>query len=588
MCWTRPGREVPPRWKWTVALAGSAAVAWFVSRRKRSRQASETQGDAGDLRRVGLSSKRVPPKIDVIIIGSGAAGLACAATLAKSAGLVCVVLEQHDVAGGSTHVFDIQHNDIAAEFDTGLHYIGSRMWESKSTLRQILDWLGNHEVKWAPMDTEYDHAVLGSERFAVPAGKSALREMLVSKFPDEAQAIDAYFGMVSQQQSCAGLFFGARLAAALLPQILSPLIAWLEEPHARISDKTVAEVLDAAGCSKKLRGLITYHWGNMGLPPGRLSFATFAMMANHYFEGACYPIGGSGGIAQALCKCITRHGGRVFVRAPVQRILTDEATGRAVGVELRSGKQLHARVGVVSTAGARATFDSFLPADEKRVALLRTELKRIQPSVQHLQLFIILKPMELPAANWWICPGGFDHDLNWTRAAEDELAPDAAAFISFPSAKDPTWSERYPTSSTCIIIAGSSFERFARWEKTRVKHRGAVYEEYKERLSQKLLEVLFREFPHLRDKVLYYELGTPLTTQFYLGAPQGESYGLECTGVRYRSKWLRPGTPIPGLWLAGQDVLSPGVCGALASGFLTALAVRPILALRHIGWVSSL
>ena len=41
---------------------------------------------------------------DVIIIGSGMAGLTSAALLSR-AGYKCVVLEQHDVAGGATHTF---------------------------------------------------------------------------------------------------------------------------------------------------------------------------------------------------------------------------------------------------------------------------------------------------------------------------------------------------------------------------------------------------------------------------------------------------------------------------------------------------
>jgi hypothetical protein len=43
--------------------------------------------------------------IDVIVIGGGMGGLSCGVLLAK-AGLKVLILEQHDVAGGTTHVFE--------------------------------------------------------------------------------------------------------------------------------------------------------------------------------------------------------------------------------------------------------------------------------------------------------------------------------------------------------------------------------------------------------------------------------------------------------------------------------------------------
>ena len=44
------------------------------------------------------------------------------------------------------------------------------------------------------------------------------------------------------------------------------------------------------------------------LRPQELSFSK-----RHYFEGACFPVGGSGEIAKALCESIAAEGGQVFV-----------------------------------------------------------------------------------------------------------------------------------------------------------------------------------------------------------------------------------------------------------------------------------
>ena len=49
-------------------------------------------------------------------------------------------------------------------------------------------------------------------------------------------------------------------------------------------------------------------------------------------------------------------------------------------------------------------------------------------------------------------------------------------------------------------------------------------------------------------------------------------------------RFLRPQTPIPGLYLTGQDVCTCGVGGALVSGFLTASTItRSNLLMKALG-----
>jgi len=62
----------------------------------------------------GFIHKRIPEKIDAIVIGSGISGLTAAALLAKT-GKSVLVLEQHDQAGGCCHTF----YEKGFEFDVG-------------------------------------------------------------------------------------------------------------------------------------------------------------------------------------------------------------------------------------------------------------------------------------------------------------------------------------------------------------------------------------------------------------------------------------------------------------------------------------
>ena len=51
--------------------------------------------------------------------------------------------------------------------------------------------------------------------------------------------------------------------------------------------------------------------------------------------------------------------------------------------------------------------------------------------------------------------------------------------------------------------------------------------------------------------------------------------GVEITPRRMLSDALAASTPVPGLFLTGQDVMVPGIAGALAGGMLGAAAVDP-------------
>jgi all-trans-retinol 13,14-reductase len=73
------------------------------------------------------------------------------------------------------------------------------------------------------------------------------------------------------------------------------------------------------------------------------------------------------------------------------------------------------------------------------------------------------------------------------------------------------------------------------------------------------------------------DVSTPLTIQHYLRKEQGGAVGLDQTPARYCHPTVQrvtdPRTPVPGLWLTGQDTLLCGVPLVQLSGLITALRV---------------
>ena len=76
--------------------------------------------------------------------------------------------------------------------------------------------------------------------------------------------------------------------------------------------------------------------------------------------------------------------------------------------------------------------------------------------------------------------------------------------------------------------------------------------------------------PGFSALVEYRELSTPLTVEHFTSHPGGRFYGLPTRPARYRSSPLGALTPVPGLYLAGADVASLGIIGAMMGGVAAA------------------
>jgi len=240
------------------------------------------------------------------------------------------------------------------------------------------------------------------------------------------------------------------------------------------------------------------------------------------------------------------------------------------------GKNFHSDL-VISGAGVFNTYQYLLPTEISAQYKLDDQLKKIKPSVASGCLYIGLKgtpaELNLPKNNLWIYPKEGDHDSCLERYLKDMNEEFPLVYVSFPSSKDSTWTNRYPGTSTIDIITLLPYEAFAQWDGSKWMKRGDDYEEKKEQISARLFKELYKRLPQLEGKVDHYELSTPLSTKHFVNYQQGEIYGIEHTPERFRQKFLKPRTPIKGLYLTGQDIVTCGVGAAMFAGFITASAI---------------
>jgi len=507
---------------------------------------------------------RLAGPYDALVVGSGIGGLTAAACLAKMGRRVCV-LEQHYTAGGFTHAYERAGYD----WDVGVHYIGD-MGSPRTLGRRLFDHVTDGGLEWAPMDERFDRIFLGDRHYDLVAGKPAYRDALVAAFPGEEAAIDRYLDLMRAARAATRLL----TLRKILPRWLGRGIgAWLGRGIPAGVYGATREVLEGVTANQELIAVLTGQWGDCGLPPARSSFLIHSLIAQHYMNGGYYPVGGAARIAATIIPVIRAAGGEVFTYAEVKRIRVGR---RGVeGVEMADGHRIDCPR-VISDAGVFNTFERLLGDDVPQKKDYVERLRGVRPSMASICLYIGLQKtaaeLGLPKTNFWIYPSEhYERDIEVLERGPDATPP--LIYISFPSAKDPDFERRRPGRATIEIVAPGPYEWFERWAGTTWGQRGDDYEALKARLSEPLLEALYEKLPQLRGEIDFHELSTPLSTDWFCRYPRGEIYGLDHDPQRFAQDWLRPKTDIPGLYLAGQDVVSCGVVGAMVGGLLAAVKI---------------
>lgn len=506
---------------------------------------------------------------DTIIIGSGIGGLACAAALVKF-GHKVLVLEQHYIAGGLTQNFSRK----GFSWDVGIHYLGDMGPGGQA--QRLLDWLSDGAIKMAPIGSVYDIVHFpGGFEIAFESPGDTLKCKLKMSFYESSGEIDTFIALLNKAARESVALFMLRI----LPRPLSRIYSlWAKGKIRKWWGRTTDEVLREVVQDQRLRSVLTAQWGDHGGRPAEGSFAMHAMIMNHFMHGAYYPIGGARVFAESLVPLIRKAGGEVRVKSPVKEILV--SNNEAAGVRLEDGKECHAER-VVSAIGARDTILQLLPQYIGNAAWVRETLS-IKPSYSHLVLYLgfegDIRAAGATAANHWFYETWDTNSAIWSNPAVTD-AP--VLFVSFPSLKDPKHVTGEKQKHTAEVATWVAWDEFKKWEGSSYGRRSEDYKELKERIEARMLEQFKRHFSAIAPLIVYHEVSTPLTMAHYVRREQGASYGLETTPRRFLSRSLSVKTPIKRLYLAGQDVVTPGITGAMMGGIFAAASIDPRI-FRHI------
>ena len=531
--------------------------------------------------------KRVPEGIDVLIIGSGISSLTLAGLLSK-AGKKVLVIEQHYIAGGTTHSFEMD----GIEHETGLHYVGNI--EKRMKILNMIT--GKDRIEWVQLGGEthkkiYDKIIIDGKTYNFETGEENLKKYLIEEFPDEEKGIIRYFELV-KRVSKKDLFFNLKSINYYYPVIekyvnrfLTYFLKYIDPCYYKYCKKTAYDTIKEFIEDEELISVLCGQFGDYGPPPKKANFFMHASIVNHYLEGGYFPKGGTNTISNKLIKSIEERGGTVLVSKGVKEIII--ADNNAIGIIMENDIEIYAK-NIVSSVGIRNTFTKLVKRDiidyanntESPFKLLKTIdrykvlMEKIPCSAQHIYCFVKIKgnPRELglTSANMWIYPHS-NYEQLLEEFLEDPIENPIPLFIGFSCMKDPEWESKYPGYSNCVILTVGRSEWFEEWDGTIPNKRGEAYDTYKNQIGDRMMKELNRLYPQLEDKIESYNIATPLSTKFYIGSANGESYGMDINSYRFLNGWdLKPRTPIKNLYLTGQDICTLGFTGAMMSGVLTA------------------
>jgi phytoene dehydrogenase-like protein len=497
---------------------------------------------------------------DVVIIGGGHNGLACAAYLAK-AGLDVLVLEKRGVVGGAaateepwpgyrvssaSYVVSLMPPQVVRELDL------KRFGYEVSIIAP--DYFvpfpdGTSLTLWG--DVERDAAAIGrfSERDAAAyvafdryfdRVARLLKDLLFVVPPNmNLRDLPRWAATAGRFRKWSGrdLHETVRLFTMSAADFLDE---WFEDE--RVKGALATQAIIGAWCGPMTPGsayVLMHHWiGEVDGHAGAWGWAK----------------GGMGGISTAMARAAEAAGAEIRTDAEVDRVAIN-ASGRAVGVALADGSLVRAQR-VVSCAHPVTTYLSLI-GEERLPGDVVRDVKRYRTRSGSVKLNLALS--ELPAFPAWDQEGDPHKGLvavspsieylehAWDDAKYGRMSEHPYVEVVFPTAHEP---EGLAPKGKHLMLAFSQYGPFELAE-------GSWDEGGREDYAARVLKALGEFAPSLESAVEHLEVLTPRDIEERFGLIGGNIMQGELTPDQLFSFRPIPGhgdyrTPVAGMYLCGS------------------------------------
>ena len=482
-------------------------------------------------------------KYDVVIIGSGLAGLVSAIILAKEGYSVCV-LEKNNQFGGNLQTF-VRDKTI---FDTGIHYLGGL--SEGQNLYNYFKYIGIiDDLKLKKLDEDGFDIISfedTNEEFPHAQGYDNFINQLVKFFPNERNAIVDYCEKV---QTICNSF---------------PLynLEWEGEYDTQVLSLNAKQIIDEVTENKKLRAVLA---GTNFLYAGiedKSPFYVHALSVNSYIQSSWRCINGGSQITKQLIKQLKKHGGEVYKYKEV--IKFDSIENEVTSVKMKDGTSVSANI-FISNVDPKTTLQ-MVGKDKFRKSFFN-RIDSLEGVISAFSLYIVFKPETFKYINH-----NYYHFKNsnevWTAHEYDEQSWPKAFMASMNAGNSDEWADGM------TFLTYMKFDELKQWENTfnttaEKDDRGESYEEFKSRKAEKFLQEIELKFPGIRNCIKSIHTSTPLSYRDYIGGYKGNMYGYEKDSNNPMKTFIASKTKMDNLYLTGQSINMHGVLGVTIGAVLT-------------------
>ena len=460
---------------------------------------------------------------DVIVIGSGLAGLTAANILGRAGHSVCL-LEQHYTLGGLATWFKRRGGHL---FDISLHGFPIGM---KKTCRKY--WNIDIASRIVQLDSvRFDNPQF---QFETKFTRDDFTTKLVEDFGLPLDTVEGFFRHIRGMD-----FFDddGRTVAELFEEFFpgrNDVHRLLLEPISYANGSTMADPAIAYG----------------------IVFSNFMSKGVYTFSG------GTDNLIKEMRRELVKNGVDLFANVQVDRVVVEN--GMARGVEA-CGRFLAADA-VVSNANIKTTIEELVGENAFPSDFLEAS-RKVRLNNSSCQVFLgVERGATIP----------FVGDLLFTSTRETFDSPALCDLHG----ESRTFSFYYPkirpeaTSERFAIVSSTN----ANWDDWAHLDQDA-YEREKASLIDETLVALDRVLPGTREKIDHVEAATPRTFHFYTQHPMGTSFGTKFEGLEISMQLPHQ---VQGLFHAGSvGIIMSGWLGAANYGAIIANKVDELLCMRR-------
>lgn len=461
----------------------------------------------------------VLPEYDVVVIGSGLAGMTAANILGR-AGHRVLLLEQHYKLGGlatwfkrpGSHTFDISLHG----FPYGMIKSCRRYWndEIASNIHQLKNIrFDNPMFSLTTTFNREDFTDLLTSRFGI-------KHQSVVDFFETARGMNFYDDQSLTTRELFEKFFPGR----------EDVVRLLMEPITYANGSTLEDPA------------ITYG----------IVFSNFMAKGVFIYEG------GTDDLVAKMQSELTKNGVDIRIRCDVSKVLVGANGVQGVVV---NGRKIKCRA-VVSNSNIKSTILQ-LVGEEHFDPKYVEEAKAIRLNNSSTQVYMALKPgVEIPEStgDLLFCSTA---PLFRTKLLLDRQITSRTFSFYYPRTR--------PNGKEKFAIVSSTNANWSDWANLPEPE----YEESKQDLIETTLDALEKYVPDCREKIEHVEAATPTTFHHYTKHPMGASFGTKFEGLGVSRALPQQ---IRGLYHAGSvGIIMSGWLGAINYGVIVSNEVDLML-----------